>query len=76
MKAYSEFVDFIVTGMPPEQILGFQASEETRARVRYLLGREKQGLISSEEKNELDDFEQFEHIIRMAKARLDHNGAG
>ena len=46
MKAYTEFVDFIVTGISPQQILAFRPSEETRERVRYLLAMEKAGKIS------------------------------
>lgn len=75
MKAYTEFVDFIVTGMSPQQILSFRPSEETRERVRYLLAMEKSGTISDNEVAELNDFEQFEHLMRMAKARASQDGA-
>ena len=75
MKAYTEFVDYIVTGLSPEQVLAFRPSEETRERVRYLLTAEKTGTITNEEKAELDEFEQFEHLMRMAKARASQYGA-
>ena len=75
MKAYTEFVDFIVTGMSPQQIMAFRPSEETRERVRYLLAMEKSGSISADEEVELNEFEQFEHLMRMAKARAGQNGA-
>ena len=75
MKAYTEFVDFIVTGMSPQQILAFRPSEETRARVRYLLALEKGGKITEAEVTELEEFEQFEHLMRMAKARAGQHGA-
>ena len=75
MKAYTEFVDFIVTGISPQQILAFRPSEETRERVSYLLAMEKAGKISEEEEVELNEFEQFEHVMRMAKARASQDGA-
>lgn len=75
MKAYTEFVDFIVTGISPQQILAFRSSEETRERVRYLLAMEKAGKISEEEDVELNESEQFEHVMRMAKARASQDGA-
>lgn len=75
MKAYTEFVDFIVTGMSPQQILAFRPSQETRERVRYVLNAEKTGTLTKEEKVELDEFEQFEHVMRMAKARASQYGA-
>ncbi|WP_020600716.1 hypothetical protein [Spirosoma panaciterrae] len=75
MKAYSEFVGFIVAGMSSEQILAFRPSEKTRERVRYLLSMEKSGTISEDEIAEPDDYEQFEHLMRMAKARANQNVA-
>lgn len=75
MKAYTEFVDYIVKGLTPEQVLAFRPSEETRERVRYLLHAEKNSAITTEEIAELNDFEQFEHVMRMAKARAGQYGA-
>lgn len=75
MKAYTEFVDFIVTGISPQQILAFRPSQETRERVGYLLNAEKTGMLTKEEETELDEFEQFEHVMRMAKARASQYGA-
>lgn len=75
MKAYTEFVDFIVKGISPQQILAFRPSDETRQRVRYLLTAEKAGSISADEITELNEFEQFEHLMRMAKARASQDGA-
>lgn len=75
MKAYTEFVDFIVKGISPQQILAFRPSDETRERVRYLLTAEKSGSISADEITELNEFEQFEHLMRMAKARASQDGA-
>lgn len=75
MKAYTEFVDYIVTGLTPQNVLAFRPSEETRERVRYLLTAEKANTITQGEKAELDDFVQFEHLMRMAKARATQHGA-
>ncbi|AUD03867.1 hypothetical protein [Spirosoma pollinicola] len=75
MKAYTEFVDFIVQGLSPQQILAFRPSDETRERVRYLLTAEKTGTISADETTELNEFEQFEHLMRMTKARASQHGA-
>lgn len=75
MKAYTEFVDYIVKGLTPEQVLAFRPSEETRERIRYLLNAEKTNAITIEEVAELNDFEQFEHLMRMAKVRAGQYGA-
>ena len=75
MKAYTEFVDYIVAGLTPQNILAFRPSEEKRERVRCLLSAEKANSIMQEGKAELDDFEQFERSMRMAKARATQHGA-
>ncbi len=69
MKAYTEFVDFIVTHIKPEAIAAFKASEENHDLFYELLGKEKAGIASVEERKLLDQFMQIEHIMRMAKIK-------
>jgi hypothetical protein len=68
-KAYEELVDFIATGTTPQSVAGFRASAETRARVDELVRKEKSGGLLPEEKAELNDYMQLEHLMRLAKAR-------
>jgi hypothetical protein len=62
-------VDFIAMGTTPQRVADFQPSEESKSRVADLIHREKTGGLTSEERAELDHFLQFEHIMRLAKAR-------
>jgi len=69
MNAYDELVEVIATGPAAERIIRFRASEENQRRVSELLEREKTASLTSEEAAELDRYLQFEHVVRLAKAR-------
>jgi hypothetical protein len=67
--ACDEIIDFIVAGKSPEQIDAVRPSEETVARVSHLIELAKADALRSEERTELEDFLQLEHLLIMAKAR-------
>ena len=67
--AYFEIIDFIAAGTTPEAVASFRPSPEAQQRVAELIEREKESVLSREEKAELDHFEELEHILRMAKAK-------
>lgn len=68
-QAYAETIDFIASGATPEQIISFQASEQVKERIANLIEREKTTGLSMEEKSELENFLQLEHLMRLIKAR-------
>ncbi|MEB3281300.1 MAG: hypothetical protein VKK42_20490 [Lyngbya sp.] len=68
-QASEELIDFIASGATPEQIISFQASEQVKERVRNLIEREKTTGLSRDEKSELEQFLQLEHLMRLIKAR-------
>ena len=69
VRAYDEFVEFIAAGPSSERVASFQPSEISRQRVLDLLSREKSTGLSPEETSELNHYLQFEHLMRLAKAR-------
>lgn len=70
--AFDEVVDFLAAGPSSRQLADFQASSETRRRVEFLIHKEKTEGLLPEEKTELDDFMQLEHLMRLTKARARH----
>lgn len=50
-------------------IISFQASQPIKERVADLIEREKTTGLSIEEKSELEQFLQLEHLMRLIKAR-------
>jgi hypothetical protein len=65
-KAYEEIVDLLALS---PHLLEFQPSEQSKARVWELVGQEKSGTLTPDEKAELDQYGQLEHLLRLAKAR-------
>jgi uncharacterized protein (DUF433 family) len=68
-KSYEEIIDFIAAGTTPETVVAFHPSDGVRSRVADLVERSQNGSISAEERSELEDYLQLEHIMIMAKAR-------
>lgn len=68
-RVYEEIVDFLATGPTSAQLAGFHPSPEASQRVADLIEREKSGLLSPDETDELDGYVQLEHVMRLAKAR-------
>jgi hypothetical protein len=68
-RAYDKLVNFIAGGPSSERVAAFQPSELARQRVADLVAREKDVGLTATETSELDGYLQFEHIIRLAKAR-------
>lgn len=69
IRAYEEIADLIAAGGGPAAVVGYQASATTQDRVAELIVREKAGAITDEERSELDQYMQLEHVMRLAKAR-------
>jgi hypothetical protein len=68
-SACDEIIDFFMAGKSPEQLDAFRPSAETRDRVTWLVGLAKDDLLSTQERSELEDFLQLEHLMILAKAR-------
>jgi len=68
-KSYEEIIDFIAAGTTPESVLAFRPSQTVQERVAELVERSKDSTISAEDRSELEDYLQLEHIMIMAKAR-------
>jgi hypothetical protein len=67
--AHDEVFEFLTSTPTPEQIIAFRPSEATQERVRYLLDQNRSGILTPEERAELDEFSQVEHFMRMLKAK-------
>ena len=68
-KAYEEFIDFIAAGSRPDDVIAYEPSQAAKNRVADLIHKEKTNGLTAEEKSELDNYMQLEHIMRLAKAR-------
>jgi hypothetical protein len=73
IQPYDEIVEFIASGPSPLAVSQFQVSQTTKDYVADLIHKEKTVGLSAEESKALDNFLQFEHLMRLAKARARMN---
>ena len=67
---YDELVDVLAEDANPERLLGFRLSPDKQQRLDDLLAKNREGTLAPDEVAELDAFAQFEHVVRLLKARL------
>lgn len=70
-EAYNVFDELadLLASMDPNKVLEFHTSSEAQKRLEYLLEKNKDGKLTKEETQELEQFMTVEHIVRVAKAR-------
>jgi hypothetical protein len=66
---YQDFAEFMTSSPTLEQIAHYRLSDESEARISYLLEANREGTITPEETDELDDYTRLEHIVRLVKIR-------
>lgn len=64
-----EVLAFLLSSPTPQQIIDFHASETAQERLRYLLEANRQGILSPEERAELEEASQMNHFIMLLKAK-------
>lgn len=64
-----EVFGFLLLSPTPQQIIDFHASDAAQQRLRYLLDGNCAGILSDEERAELDEASQINHFIIRLKAK-------
>ena len=67
-QAAMEVAHFLAQAPTPEQIIAFHPSPEIAKRAYDLIEAERNNAISDEERNELNSYENLEHLMRLVKA--------
>lgn len=67
-QVYRHILNFLASQPTPEQVAAFRPTPAMQERLRYLLGRSDDGLLSPAEAQELDEYERIEHLIILLKA--------
>ena len=65
-----EVAEFLATRPAVEEVLAFHPSPEVEARFGDLLESQREGLLTPEDQEELDQFRQTELLVRLLKARM------
>ncbi len=74
--AEREVARFLASQPAPEAIVAFHPSPNIATRMYELIGAERDGQLSEDERRELDTYLHIEHLMRLVKAeayrRLGH----
>ena len=65
---FDEIVDFLAT-KSPRDVLEFKPSEKASSRYESLIFKEKTEGLDANERNELENYQVIEHLMRRAKAK-------
>lgn len=75
---FDELIDFLASAPGLEHIVAFQPSEALQQRSHYLLERNRQNLLTAEQRTELEQFMTMNHLVNMlnirAKQRCSYQG--
>jgi len=67
---YDDLLDLLAESAKAERVLAFRLSAAKQARLDALLDKNRDGMLTTEERAELDAYERFEHVVRLLKARV------
>lgn len=66
---YTSFVEYLLEKMTPEEILAYQASEAEQERADELTEKNKEGILTPHEREELQEMMNLEALIHLLKVR-------
>lgn len=66
---HDDFLDYLIDKATPAEILAFQPSAKALARAEALLDRSSEGILTPEERQELDQMLQMDRLVSVLKAR-------
>ena len=67
IQAATEIAQFLVHQPTPEQIIAFHPSSEIAERAYELIYIDRDGLLTEEEREELDSYMVIENLMRLIK---------
>ena len=67
---YDELLDVLAESADAARLLAFRLSDDQQDRLDELLDKNRDGTLTNKESSELDAYEQFDHIVRLLKARV------
>ncbi len=68
-EIFEDVVNFLVDKLPPDEVISFHPSARAQERFNELSSAMKAGTATLEERTEMDQSIQLEHMMQLAKAR-------
>ena len=62
-----EVLDFLARGPQPEEIVAFHPSEKSVERIRELLDKNREHVLTPDEESEMDHIQSLNHLFSLLK---------
>ncbi len=69
VSVYDEFLEYLAQKASPDEILAFKASPSAQLRADELTDRNKEGILSEQERVELEQMLHFNRLVSRLKAK-------
>ncbi len=66
---FDEIIDFLASAPTPQQIIAFEPPETLQKRLSELLERNRQGTLSPEQRDDLDEFLRMNRFMSRLKLK-------
>jgi len=66
---FDEIADFLLSQPTPEQVIAYRVSQALQSRLDELLNKNAGSGLNTDERAELEQFLQYNHVLIMLKAR-------
>lgn len=70
VAAATEVIQFLLQNPSAKEVIEYHISEKAQTRLQRLLVLNESGILSADERLELDELERLEHIIVLLKAQV------
>jgi hypothetical protein len=64
-----ELIEFLARGPQPREIVAFRPSHESAKRASELLEKNREGVLTADEKSELENMASLNHLFSLIKVR-------
>jgi hypothetical protein len=61
--------DFLSSAPPLEEIAAYRLPEDLQQRAHALLDKNRDGILSADERAEMEEFRQIDHLLTLIKAK-------
>jgi len=66
---YQEIIDFLAASPTPEALIAFKISEAAQERLEDLLDKQREAVLTPDERVELETYRQLNHLVIRLQAR-------
>lgn len=61
--------DFLASAPSIEEIVAYRLPDQLQARAHFLLEKNRQGSLTADERLEMEEFRQLDHLLTLVKAK-------